>query len=129
MKDTDGRVHGLVTGLQVIAIYVTDLARARAFYEGILGFAKTSDMGPGIVLESGGVIVYLEPGREAPAADPGTACQIAPAFAADSVLATRQHLLDADVPMHGELQHPSETFAFFQCLDPDGNVIEFAGTP
>lgn len=129
MKEEVDAGRGLVTGLQVIAIYVTDLARARGFYEGILGFQESGTMPPGVVLASGDVTLYLEPGRKPREDDPATRPVVAPVFAAASVLAVRDRLRDAGVPMLGDLQHPGPEFAFFQCLDPDGNVIEFAGTP
>ena len=53
-----------VTGLQVVAIYVSELERARAFYCGHLGFRQTGEMPPGIMLDAGGTTVYLEAGRE-----------------------------------------------------------------
>ena len=63
MSDADQGPTGLVTGLQVIAVYVSDLDRARGFYEGLLGFRETGAMPPGVVVSSGGVSLYLEPGR------------------------------------------------------------------
>ena len=81
------------------------------------------------VLACGGVTIYVEPGHTRRPDDPAVGCGIAPAFAADSVLATHKLLAAAGVPMLGEIQHPNEEFAMFQCLDPDGNLIEFAGAP
>jgi len=120
---------GLVTGLQVIAIYVTDLERALEFYRGLLGFEEIGKMPPGLVLACGGVTIYVEPGHTRRPDDPAAGCGIAPAFAAESVLATHKLLAAAGVPILGEIQHPNEEFAMFQCLDPDGNIVEFAGAP
>ena len=88
---------GLVTGLQVIAIYVTDLDRALGFYEGLLGFKESKKMPPGRVLSGGGITLYIEPGRENRSAIAEAACGIAPAFAAKSVLAAREKLTEAGV--------------------------------
>jgi len=129
MDDAKSETGALVTGLQVVAIYVTDLERALEFYEGLLGFKESGKMPPGRVLSAAGITLYIEPGRAQRSPIAEQACGVAPAFAAESVLAARDKLIAAGVPMHGELVHPGDEFAFFQCLDPDGNIIEFAGRP
>jgi catechol 2,3-dioxygenase-like lactoylglutathione lyase family enzyme len=129
MSDADEAPTGLVTGLQVIAIYVTDLERAREFYEGLLGFTESGAMPPGILLSSGGLTLYVEPGKPEGSGDPARTSFVAPVFGAESVLAVHEKLVAAGVPMHGELQQAGDQFAFFQCKDPDGNVVEFAGKP
>jgi glyoxylase I family protein len=43
-----------------VALQVSDLDRARAFYEGLLGFVVTREQPRAIWLEAGGAIVMLE---------------------------------------------------------------------
>ena len=89
------KADGLVTGLQVLAVYVSELERARSFYEGLLGFKETGSMPPGVALSSGGVMLYLEPGRSPRTDDPGAACGIAPAVVYDGAVTPRQDVEDA----------------------------------
>ena len=46
--------------LHHVALQVTELARARAFYAGVLGFVVTREQAHALWLDAGGVIVMLE---------------------------------------------------------------------
>lgn len=119
----------MVTGLQAISVFVTDLARAREFWEGLLGFEPAGEMPPGMLFKAGEVTIYLEPGRKARADEPGAAAEVAPALATESVKAAHEKLRAAGVRIVRDYQKFGDDFAFFQCADPDGNLVEFAGAP
>ena len=69
--------ENLVTGINVISIYVSDLDRAREFYCDKLGLRFTGQNGPGIMLTCGECAFYVEPGRTEPL-EPSlnTCCQL-----------------------------------------------------
>ena len=122
-------VSAIVTGVNVISIYVSDLERAKDFYVNVLGLQKSGDMPPGILLSAGDSTVYLEGGRS-PGGKPDTESPcMSVCFAADSVKKAYEALKTEGVVMVGDYQEMAPTFAMFQCADPDGNVIEFAGSP
>lgn len=108
---------------------VTDLDRAVTFYTDILGFTKGTDMPPGLILNSGKAMIYLEPGRITTDTEPNTTREVSAVFATESVAAARKHLEARNVTMIGDYQQFGEDFAFFRFADPDGNVHEFGGRP
>jgi catechol 2,3-dioxygenase-like lactoylglutathione lyase family enzyme len=119
-----------VRSLSVVAVYVSDLTRARAFYEGLLGFDFAEEMDPGVLLRAGDVMLYVEPGRVPRGRGPGREAETAPCFAIqDGVKSAYAALSGAGVTIVQEYVEYSPTFAFFCAADPDGNRIEFAGTP
>jgi len=118
-----------VKDLNVLAIYVTDLARSEAFYRDHLGFEKCEDMEPGILMKAREVTLYLEAGREKERDEKATTAEFSPCFATDSVKGSYEALKAAGVAISGEYREFAPTYAFFRISDPDGNLIEFAGTP
>jgi catechol 2,3-dioxygenase-like lactoylglutathione lyase family enzyme len=118
-----------VTGLNVIAVFVTDLAASEAFYRDRFGFEKTADMEPGILMRAGDVTLYMEPGRAPKASGSTRTAECAPCFAVESVRSAWEALVAADVEVVCAYQEFSPEFGFFQVADPDGNLIEFAGKP
>jgi len=118
-----------VKGLNVLAIYVADLARAEAFYAEHLGFEKSGDVEPGILMQAGDVSLYLEEtaGKRDREAEAPFGCS--PCFETDGVKASFEALSAAGVPIRTPYQEFGETFALFRIADPDGNLIEFAGAP
>ncbi|WP_315097958.1 VOC family protein [uncultured Cellulomonas sp.] len=116
------------TAIPVIA--VTDMDRARAFYEGTLGFTSTGDVPDGVVYRTsnGGFLVY-------PSAYAGTnratavSFQLPPdAFDAevDALRAAGIELQTFDLPgdaawTDGVLSDGTMKAAWFS--DPDGNVL------
>lgn len=118
-----------VTGVAVIAVYVTDLERAHAFYTNVLGLYEKAPMPPGVMLGAGDTTIYLEGGREGRAAAGLDAPTVSLCFDTPSVRATWEALQAEGVVVvdpYGEL---SPEFAMFRIEDPDGNVIEFVGKP
>lgn len=120
---------GLVDGLNVVAIYCTDLERARAFYQDLLGMTRSGDMPPGLLFAAGECRVYLEGGRE-PREGPGLEGPgVSACFSAPSVRACWERLQEAGVPVVEAYRENGEQFAMFRVGDPDGNVVEVAGKP
>jgi len=118
-----------VKDLNVLAIYVTDLERSREFYSKQLGFESAGEMPPGILLKSGQVTLYLEGGRKTKRSETSPATEFSPCFAVDSVKAAHDALRAAGVRVVTAYQEFAPTFALFRIADPDGNLIEYAGTP
>jgi catechol 2,3-dioxygenase-like lactoylglutathione lyase family enzyme len=119
----------IVTGLGVLAVYATDLDRSRKFYEEVLGFEFSGDMSPGVLLKAGDLSLYLEAGRT-PSTAPGLErSTLSACLATSSVRAAWDRLQAAGVRVVEEYILHGESFAMFRVADPDGNVLEFAGTP
>ena len=118
-----------VLGLNVLAVYVKDLETSVSFYRDHLGFKQTQEMSPGILMEAGDVTLYLEANRQKDRPEPATTAEFSPCFATESVKSSYDALKKAGVEMTVEYQEFGPTFALFQIADPDGNLIEFAGTP
>lgn len=119
----------LVTGLAVLAVYVTDLERARRFYVDVLGFQQAGGMSPGILLQAGDVTLYLEGGRE-PSPAPGTTGTTTSAcFYTGSVREAWARIQELGLPVVEPYTEHAPTFAMFRIADPDGNVIELVGKP
>ncbi|MEZ4647723.1 MAG: VOC family protein [Candidatus Eisenbacteria bacterium] len=119
----------IVRDLNVIAVYVSDLERSVAFYRDHLGFEKAEDMEPGVLMRAGAVTLYLEAGRGRSREEEPRRAEFSPCFATDSVKDSYESLARAGVRMSGGYQEFAPTFAMFRVLDPDGNLIEFAGNP
>jgi catechol 2,3-dioxygenase-like lactoylglutathione lyase family enzyme len=118
-----------VTGLNVLAIYVSDLEKAKEFYRDILGFEESGAMDPGFCMVSGDLTIYLEPGREECNKPPDKYAEVCPCFATEGLNEAYDKLCDAGVKIVAEYQEFSPEFAMFRIADPDGNKIEFAGAP
>ena len=119
----------LVNGLNVVAIYCSDLERARAFYQDLLGMTHAGDMPPGLLLAAGDCTVYLEGGRE-PRDGPGLSSPtVSACFSAPSVRACWDRVTERGVEVVEEMRAGNENFAMFRIADPDGNVVEIAGRP
>jgi len=108
---------------------VTDLERARGFYEGTLGFTSTGDATEGVIYAtgSGGFLVYPS-GYAGTNKATGISFQI-PARAFDAEVAALRdkgiELQTFDVPVgswvDGVLEYEGTKAAWF--ADPDGNVL------
>jgi len=114
----------------VVALYVSDLEKSKAFYADRLGFEFSETMGPGILMKGGGNTFYIEGGytkREKVSAKEANAC---PCFGVEGGLREAfEKLQKADVTIVSKFQEFTPTFAFFRIADPDGNVFELAGKP
>ena len=118
-----------ITGLNVVAIYGSDLERSRQFYMDILGFEECGNYEPGILLKSGSVTIYLEGGRSPKPDTDTSAAEISPCFSALSIKDTYENLKEAGVTIETDYQEFGPEYSLFRILDPDGHVIEFAGKP
>jgi catechol 2,3-dioxygenase-like lactoylglutathione lyase family enzyme len=118
-----------VQGLNVLAIYVTDLEHSESFYRDQLGFEKTGEMPPGILMEAGRLTLYLVSNRQVKRTESSKVAEFSPCFATESVKSSYEALKAAGVTIAVDYQEFAPTFAFFQIADPDGNLIEFAGEP
>ena len=118
------------------ALYVDDLARARAFYEDLLGlpvmFANERlvalDAGAGTVL-----LLFRRGGSIAPAADDGSIpghdgrgpVHMAFAIDRDRAEAWRHHLTGRGVAIEAEKEWPRGGLSLY-FRDPDGHLLELA---
>lgn len=124
-----GKNEPVVTGIQVVGIYATDLERARRFYVDLLGLKVKEEMPPGILLTAGDTTIYLEGGRSL-AVDPGLfAASTSICFGSRSIKAAYERLTAAGAHVVEPYTEFSPEFAMFQISDPDGLVVEFAGVP
>lgn len=124
----------MITRLGHIGIRVHDLARARAFYEGVLGFVfRAGPIGPEPV-----AILHHPCGLEinfiinAVAGDPPNILMDVPekhagythiALVVESLADAEARLVAAGVAISGRATFPGGMRAIF-CRDPDRNVIE-----
>ena len=118
-----------VLGLNVVAVYVTDVQHSRAFYMEQLGFEEGEEMSPGILLRAGDVTLYLEGGRRARESKVRRFPEVSPCFAVDGVRESYEALKNSGVGIVEGYQEFAPTFALFKIADPDGNFIEIAGEP
>lgn len=110
----------MITEISFTGTPVTDIKRARAFYEGVLGLKPTMESAGGMWVEYsiGGSTFAIGCYGDAwkPAAD-GTMA----AFEADDFAAEVSRLKSKGVPVHMEMEAPICHFAIFS--DPDGNKL------
>ena len=119
----------VVNDMHVLAIYVTDLEKSEAFYSEHLGFKKIQDMSPGILMKAGEITLYLEAGRAEDRDKSSSTTGFCPCFATDSIKTSFEAISDTGIPIASSYQEFDPSFAFFRIRDPEGNLIEFAGTP
>jgi catechol 2,3-dioxygenase-like lactoylglutathione lyase family enzyme len=108
---------------------VVDLERSETFYREILGFERSGEMEPGIIMKAGEVLIYLEVGLLPELVNTSSLLGFMPCFKTDSLRDSYEALKAAGIPMVSEYQEFSPEFALFTIADPDGHRIEFAGRP
>ncbi|GAC1363536.1 MAG: VOC family protein [Herpetosiphon sp.] len=121
-----------VSGLSHIALRVTDLARAKAFYTEKLGFQIMIDT-PGLVLVSGyGILLGMRgDDRQTPAGDRFSPYRVgldhlALAVSDRTVLASLKDVLDGAGIRNQGIEEDEVTHApFISFADPDGIAWEF----
>ena len=109
----------MITEIAFTAFRVTDLARARAFYEGVLGLPVSNEYG-GVWIEydiGAGTFVIQTVTPKAPSGDRG-----AIAFEVDDLDATVATLKAANTPFVMETNE-SPICRFTMVADPDGNPV------
>ena len=104
--------------LDALALTTKDLARARAFYSGKLGFRVLSDDDKSFVIDAGGIRLHVDrDGARAPLA------QAEPrlVFHTDGLSRRCSELRDLGVSVEGP--RPSARGSFAELSDPDGHPI------
>ncbi len=126
--------HGgyMFSRMRALAIYVTDLERAKMFYTTVLGFEVLTDINPDVCFlksTSGDIILYVEGGKTPASIDEET-CRLsfflqaeASAFETHAALKKAGAVLLQETP-----EQLGEDTYWFQVKDPDGNIIEVTGT-
>jgi catechol 2,3-dioxygenase-like lactoylglutathione lyase family enzyme len=107
-------------------VFVDDVARMQAFYQGTLGLPVITAEPGWVQLDAGGVIFALHairPGSRLPDPPPErVASPIKLCFHVDDVEATRAALVAAGVSMRDV--HRYGGVAFCDGIDPEGNVFQ-----
>ena len=120
-------------GVQTLAVYVTDMVRARQFYTDILGFRVRADVHPGLCFlasPNGRIDIYLEAGMK-PAAVDNETVRLSFFLETEATAAeTYGRLKAAGVRLLQDApEEVGDGIFCFQFLDPDGNVLEACGRP
>ena len=133
----DGDVAPPVAGILETALYVDDLARAAAFYEGVLGLKRHFGDERLVAFDAGSRSVLLLfrrgttldtvrlPGGTIPPHDGHGPVHFAFAVAADDLRNWEKRLVQNGVAVEGrtEWNRGGESLYF---RDPDGHLVEFA---
>ena len=124
-------------GILETALYVDDMARARAFYEGVLGLAPIFEdkrltaygvAGRDVLLlfrRGGSTRTVIMPGGTIPGHDGSGPLHIAFAIGAAEEPAWRRQLASHDVPIEGETTWSRGGRSIY-FRDPDGHLLELA---
>lgn len=116
-----------------LAVYVTDLKKAKRFYTGILGFELSVDLGPNLCFlksKSGDINIYMEGRKKQTPVDNQTTRLSFFLQAERSAPETYASLKAAGVKLLQEAPElVGDETACFQFEDPDGNIIEVSGKP
>lgn len=117
--------------IRALAIYVTDMGRAKKFYTEILGFKVFAEIGPNLCFlesTSGDIHIYLEGGNKPTFIDRMT-CRLSFFLQAEkSASETYALLKSAGVKLLQTVpQLVGDNTSCFQFEYPDGNIIEVAG--
>lgn len=116
---------------KTLAVYVTDMARARRFYTEVLGFRVQADVHPGLCFlasQDGGISIYLEAGMKPTSVDSGTARLSFFLETEGTAAETFARLQAAGARLLQDAPEDVGDGNFcFQFLDPDGNILEACG--
>ncbi|MBN1150848.1 VOC family protein [candidate division WOR-3 bacterium] len=118
-----------VRELNVLTLYVSDIEAAKKFYKEKLGFEEGGKMPPGIILKSGKVTIYAEPGRKKRSDQAREYAEYSPSFSVDNVRECHDFLKSEGVKIFEKYQEFAPDFALFKFEDPDGNLLEISGKP
>lgn len=107
-------------------VFVEDVARMQAFYQGVLGLGVITAEPGWVRLDAGGVVLALHairPGPKQPEPPPERAdSHIKLCFRVDDVDAAHAALVAAGVRMR-EVHHHGDV-AYCDGIDPEGNVFQ-----
>lgn len=114
--------------IRSLAVYVSDMARAKKFYTEVLGFKVTADLGPTLCFlnsQLGKIPIYLEGGQK-PSPVSNQTCRLSffletEKSASETYIALKQAGVKLLQP---EPEPVGDDTACFQFQDPDGNIIE-----
>jgi catechol 2,3-dioxygenase-like lactoylglutathione lyase family enzyme len=122
----------MFTGIRSLAVYVTDLERAKSFYTERLGFQSSFNLGPDLCFlrSSNGTINICLQGGMAPAATDSNSVRLSFFLQATAPAAEIYGALKAAgvAILQPEPEEVANDTACFQILDPDGNIIEISGS-
>ena len=123
----------MFAGVRTVAVYVTQIEKAKEFYSGLLGFGVSADLGPNLCFlrsKSGQVHIYLEGGHKPSSVDDDTARLSFFLEPEKGVSETFESLKAAGVELLQEApEEVGDDTHWFQFKDPDGNILEVAGRP
>jgi len=117
----------MFTNLGKVIHWVSDMAKAKAFYTGALGLKVTSDFGDWVELGTQGATLCLHGGAKKPnpaaeaTAKTVTGIQVSDLKKAMAVLAER------GVKPNGKPHQIHGTIHVISISDPDGNLIDISG--
>jgi predicted enzyme related to lactoylglutathione lyase len=119
--------------IRSLAVYVSDMARAKKFYTEVLGFEITADLTPTLCFlnsKSGKIPIYLECVQKVSSVDNQT-CRSSFFLEAEKLASeTYADLKKAGVKLLQSAPEPvADDTTCFQFQDPDGNIIEVSGKP
>jgi catechol 2,3-dioxygenase-like lactoylglutathione lyase family enzyme len=123
----------LFSSIITVAVYVTDLERARKFYTDTLGFEVAADIPPNLCFLkslSGKINIYLEGGKKPSSSDSET-CRLSFFLQGEkSASFIHSHLKSKGVRVLQDAPEfvGDDTYCF-QFEDPDGNILEVAAGP
>jgi len=117
--------------IRALAVYVTDLSKAKKFYTKILGFEVSAELGPNLCFlrpKSGNIHLYMKGGSKPSSIDNLTTRLSFFLQAGNSASKTFASLKAAGVKLLQEAPEVvGDDTACFQFEDPDGNIIEVSG--
>jgi predicted enzyme related to lactoylglutathione lyase len=119
--------------IRALAVYVTDLGRAKEFYGRVLGFEVEADLGPTLCFlrsRTGGIHLYLEGGMK-PGREERDRSRLGFFLQAERPASeTLAELRRAGVRILQEAPEPvDDDTVCFQIADPDGNIIDVCCRP
>ena len=123
----------MFTSVTTVAVYVSDMERAREFYTDVLGFRLSANIHPNLCFlrsDSGKINIYLEGGKKTAGIDADT-CRLSFFLEAeDAAQKVYDYLRERGVRLLQKAPEfvGDETYCF-QFEDPDGNIIEVAAGP
>lgn len=117
--------------IHTIAVYVSDMERARRFYTKVLDFKVKHDLGPSLcflISDSGNINIYLEAGHKPNPVDMDDTHLSFFLSTEKSAKETFDALKAAGVEILNDApQEVGDGVFAFQFLDPDGNILEATG--